>query len=451
MTKWARILGELDRLGLRGNTVVLVSSDHGDMLGSHGMRLKRKPWEESIRVPGIVRCPETAPGRASDALFSHVDIAPTLLSLCGLDAPADMQGADLSPVIRGEAESGPESVYFQIFGPFHAGGVEFGWRGVRTERYMYARKKNEPWVLYDLQADPHQLDNLAADPAAAAIRAELEAKIAAWMEKVGDSWDYDWTAPLEDDGRLYKHETFYTVEEFMEWAQSTPTWRISSRFPRHGKTRNRTRGSRRGSGRRRPPPPRACRRRGQGGQHFRSLPGRRAQSGGRLRHRPDGVFDGRGDSRRRRRSRPRRFSQCFSPRAGRVRFRRRPPRLVREAHRPEACRRAGHEPGRGSGGRVLQMGFHHRFSAEHNCVKTLLDAGLLGSVHAFNGVVSEPFEVIPGGLGNYRFNAKQGGGFTLIDVGQHRIDETRAPARRRCRSPMSRWRPFWKRTAWTTA
>ena len=77
-------------------------------------------------------------------------------------------------------------------------------------------------------------------------------------------------------------------------------------------------------------------------------------------------------------------------------------------------------------GRVLQLGFHHRFSAEHNCVKTLLDAGLLGSVHAFNGVVSEPFEVIPGGLGNYRFNAKQGGGFTLIDVGQHRIDETRA-------------------------
>ena len=217
-----RILGELDRLGLRGNTVVLVSSDHGDMLGSHGMRLKRKPWEESIRVPGIVRCPGSEPGRASDALFSHVDIAPTLLSLCGLDAPADMQGADLSPVIRGEAESGPESVYFQIFGPFHAGGVEFGWRGVRTERYMYARKKNEPWVLYDLQADPHQLDNLAADPAAVAIRAELEAKIAAWMEKVGDSWDYDWTAPLEDDGRLYKHETFYTVEEFMEWAAEHP-------------------------------------------------------------------------------------------------------------------------------------------------------------------------------------------------------------------------------------
>ncbi len=77
-------------------------------------------------------------------------------------------------------------------------------------------------------------------------------------------------------------------------------------------------------------------------------------------------------------------------------------------------------------GRVLQIGFHHRFSAEHNCVKTLLEAGLLGRVRAFNSIVSEPFEVIPGGLANYRFDARQGGGFTLIDVGQHRIDQTRA-------------------------
>lgn len=217
-----RILGELDRLGLRESTAVVVSSDHGDMLGSHGMRLKRKPWEESIRVPGIVRAPGAAPGRVTDALFSHVDIAPTLLSLCGLETPEAMQGADLSPVIRGEAESGPESAYFQIFGPFHAGGVEFGWRGVRTERYMYARKRDEPWVLYDLKEDPYELKNLAADPAAEAIRGELEAKIAEWMEKVGDSWDYDWTAPLEDAGRLYKHETFYSVEEFMQWAEQNP-------------------------------------------------------------------------------------------------------------------------------------------------------------------------------------------------------------------------------------
>lgn len=80
----------------------------------------------------------------------------------------------------------------------------------------------------------------------------------------------------------------------------------------------------------------------------------------------------------------------------------------------EAARRAGV---------VLQLGFHHRFSAEHLCVKRLIQAGLLGEVRAFSGTISEPFAVIPGGLGNYRLDPAVGGGLTLVDVGQHRIDQ----------------------------
>ncbi len=87
---------------------------------------------------------------------------------------------------------------------------------------MYARRESEPWVLYDLEKDPYELKNLANDPGSAGIRKELEAKLDEWMEKTGDSWEFDWTAPLEDNGRLYKHETFYTVDEFMEWAKEHP-------------------------------------------------------------------------------------------------------------------------------------------------------------------------------------------------------------------------------------
>ena len=76
-------------------------------------------------------------------------------------------------------------------------------------------------------------------------------------------------------------------------------------------------------------------------------------------------------------------------------------------------------------GKIVQVGFHHRFSSEHNCVKRLIACGVLGDVRAFSGIISEPLEVIPGGLKNYRFDARQGGGFTLIDVGQHRIDQVR--------------------------
>ncbi len=217
-----RILKELDDLGLRENTIVIVSSDHGDMLGSHGARLKRKPWEESIRVPGIVRHPGRGGGRETDAPFSHVDIAPTLLSLCGIQPPADMQGSDFSGAILGESDSGPDAAYFQIFGPFLAGGVERGWRGIRTARYMYARTQEAPWVLYDLESDPYELTNLAESPEAAELRERMDEELSYWMDRTGDSWDYDWSVPIEDRGRLYKYEAFYTVEDFMKWAEENP-------------------------------------------------------------------------------------------------------------------------------------------------------------------------------------------------------------------------------------
>ena len=218
-----RLMATLDELGLAEDTIVWVSSDHGDMMGSQGMRLKRKPWEESIRVPGIVRYPRKVLGaRTTDALLSHVDFAPTWLALCGIEAPQAMQGTDLSAVVLGQTEQGPDSAFFQIFGPYHAGGAVAGWRGIRTARHMYARYEKEPWVLYDLQEDPYELNNLAADPAAAPVREELEQRLADWMERTGDSWSFNWTHPVEDNGRLYKHETFYTVEEYLAWAKQNP-------------------------------------------------------------------------------------------------------------------------------------------------------------------------------------------------------------------------------------
>ncbi len=83
----------------------------------------------------------------------------------------------------------------------------------------------------------------------------------------------------------------------------------------------------------------------------------------------------------------------------------------------ESARRAG---------RLLFVGFHHRFSSDHGCVRRLLEAGVIGDVRGFHSIVSEPISVIPGGLANYRFNAAQGGGLTLIDMGSHRVDQMRA-------------------------
>jgi arylsulfatase A-like enzyme len=218
-----RLMKTLEELGLAEDTIVMFTSDHGDMLGSHGRRLKRKPWEESIRIPGILRYPRRAKaGRQTDALFTQVDFAPTLLSLCGMDVPASMQGSDLAPVVTGARSEGPDSAFFQIFGPYEGDGTEDGWRGVRTRRYMYARFRSKPWVLYDLEADPYEMKNLAGEPSAASVQGDMEKRLAAWMRKTGDSWDYNWSHLVEDKGRLYRHQTFYTVGEYLEWAKAHP-------------------------------------------------------------------------------------------------------------------------------------------------------------------------------------------------------------------------------------
>lgn len=220
-----RMMRKLDELGLREDTIVLFSSDHGDMLGSQGRRLKRKPWEESIRVPGILRYPRLVrkPAR-TDVFLSHVDFAPTLLSLCGVRPPSNMQGADLSTFVRtgkrdGAAGPNSQEAFFQIFGPYEGDGTEGAWRGVRTKRYMYARFEDKPWVLYDLQSDPFERNNLAGKPEAASIQRDLEARIAAWMKRTGDSWSYDWKELVEDAGRLYKDRTYYTVDDYLKAAK----------------------------------------------------------------------------------------------------------------------------------------------------------------------------------------------------------------------------------------
>ncbi len=218
-----RLLAALDELNLAQDTIVLVSSDHGDMLGSHGLRLKRKPWEESIRIPGILRYPRLIPkGRRTEALFTQVDFAPTLLGLCGLKPPRDMQGVDLSSFIRTGKGRTPDSAFFQIFGPYRGDGTEDGWRGVRTNRYMYARFQSRPWVLYDLDQDPYEMSNLIDDPAASAILKDLDHKLHGWMRRTDDSWSYNWHHPVEDNGRLYRHRTFYTVQEYLDWAKQNP-------------------------------------------------------------------------------------------------------------------------------------------------------------------------------------------------------------------------------------
>lgn len=185
-----QLLSRLDTLGMSDNTIVFVTSDHGDMLGSQGTFLKRKPWEESVRVPGIFRWPRGLKGgQRSTAAFSHVDVVPTLLGLCGVEAPAGMHGFDHSGHMRGTGSSTPpEFSHLMIYTRTEAN--EHGpWRGLRSAKWKYARHEERPWVLYDLEQDPYEMNNLAAGREHARRMAQFDGVIASQMAATGDRWD----------------------------------------------------------------------------------------------------------------------------------------------------------------------------------------------------------------------------------------------------------------------
>ena len=206
-----RVTSALDRMGVADDTIVLFSSDHGDHLSSHGygkpmdtwmhhtMRAsKATPYEESIHIPFIARFPGRIPGGTrSEALFSSVDVMPTVLRLCGLQTPTETQGADLSHVLLANAGPLSDSVYLQILGPGWPNNektrgkwVGF-WRGVRTARWTYARwfgDMSGPW-LFDCDADPYQMNNLAGEPEYSEIQAQLEARLRRWIAETGDPFE----------------------------------------------------------------------------------------------------------------------------------------------------------------------------------------------------------------------------------------------------------------------
>jgi arylsulfatase A-like enzyme len=175
------LFAALDRLQLRDSTWILFMADNGWMMGDHGFTSKVLPYEESIRVPMIVAGPGVAAG-ADDRLVLGIDLTATMLDLAGLARPPELHGRSLLPLLQGR----PPVDWRRDF-LYEAPESQLGSRplwAVRTEWWKYIETRTdaapEPRFreLYDLQTDPHEIRNLAADPAQGARAAELAAALA---------------------------------------------------------------------------------------------------------------------------------------------------------------------------------------------------------------------------------------------------------------------------------
>lgn len=181
-----RIVRALADQGLERDTILCFTSDHGDMLGSQGHELKQRPWEESIRVPLVVRHPARIPaGRSSDMLLGSVDIMPTLLGMCGLTIPDNVQGWNHTPTLYGQSNTQRDAVF--LFNVNHGKGPGTDWRGIRTRQWIYAYHARGAWIMHDLQQDPLQLHNLVDDPKRADRRKALHAQLEDIRREFGES------------------------------------------------------------------------------------------------------------------------------------------------------------------------------------------------------------------------------------------------------------------------
>lgn len=165
----AMLLKAIEESGIANNTIFVFTSDHGDMLYSQGMQKKQRPYDESIRVPFLLRYPaiQREKSKTIEAPLNTPDILPTLLGLCNIKVPNSVEGKDLSMYVKGEKELTDNNALIVSVSPFGQwirkdGGVEY--RGIRTNRYTYARKLTGPWLLFDNLTDPNQLANLIGNP-----------------------------------------------------------------------------------------------------------------------------------------------------------------------------------------------------------------------------------------------------------------------------------------------
>ena len=197
-----RLLDWLEAEGLAENTIVVYTSDQGFFLGDHGWYDKRFMYEESLRMPFIIRHPASiAPGSVNEQMIVNVDFASTFLDYANVSIPDHLQGSTFRALLEGATPDGWQNSMYYRYWMHLAHHHVYAHYGVRTLHhkliYYYADALGQPgaiddsrepeWELFDLDADPHELMNVYGDPAYVAVKAELTAELYRLQAKVGDT------------------------------------------------------------------------------------------------------------------------------------------------------------------------------------------------------------------------------------------------------------------------
>jgi len=177
-----RILLALEATGQAEDTITVFTSDHGDHLGQHRMYQKMEMYEQAVKVPLIIRAPGVG-ARTFDGPVSHLDLMPTLLECAGLQTPGDLDGRSLLESMVSGTPLPERPVFCQYSGSLAVGDIR---RAVITRRYKYVYDPSDLPELYDLESDPLEMGNAAADAAHAEVVRRLHEEGGRWASTHGD-------------------------------------------------------------------------------------------------------------------------------------------------------------------------------------------------------------------------------------------------------------------------
>jgi N-acetylglucosamine-6-sulfatase len=175
-----RILQTLEETKQLDNTLVIYTSDNGYFWGEHGLGDKRAAYEESIRVPLLMRYPRLIKaGSTPDGMALSIDIAPTILDLAGVPIPKTIHGQSLVPLLRGDPAGRRKSFLAEYFAEQMYPRIPT-WQGVRTERWKYIHYTELEGMdeLYDLKADPYEMKNVIKEASVQGALKEMKAELA---------------------------------------------------------------------------------------------------------------------------------------------------------------------------------------------------------------------------------------------------------------------------------
>ena len=183
----------IKRSNIEDNTIFVFTSDHGDMINSHGQMGKQKIYEESAKVPFIIKYPSLFgnEGKKSDFLLNTLDILPTILGMSGIKVPVGLDGENITDIILGKKKDDRKAalvICVQPFGNFSKsqGGREY--RGIITKKFTYAKDLSGDWLLFDNVVDPYQLNNLIKDSSYKSTSKKLEKLLSNELNRFDDKF-----------------------------------------------------------------------------------------------------------------------------------------------------------------------------------------------------------------------------------------------------------------------